>query len=65
MDESENHYVNGKNPDKRLPLYDSIYMPCPKFMRQKEDHKVFKSEDGSKNELQMGMKSHFKVIKMF
>ena len=40
-------------------------MPCPKFMRQKEDQKVFKSEDGSKNELQMGMKAHFKVIKMF
>lgn len=65
MDGPEKHYVNGKNPDKRLLLYDSTYMPCPRFMRQKEDQKVFKGEDGSKNELQVGMKAHFKVIEMF
>ena len=64
MDEPEKH-ENGKNPDKRLLTCDSIYMLCPKFMRQKADQKVFKGEDGSKNELQMGMKAHFKVIEMF
>ena len=42
MDGPEKHYVNGKNPDKRLLLYDSTYMPCPSSLRQKGGSQVAK-----------------------
>lgn len=35
------------------------------YEREKADQQLFRGEDGRKDELQMGMKEHFKVVEMF
>lgn len=42
------HYVNGKNPDKRLLLYDSTYMPCLDLWDRKKIRKCLRVRMGAR-----------------